>query len=346
MKILGYVGILALLAVGVAFPQVVTSPTNVTIAINALIFATMATGWNILGGYTGYISLGHIAFFGIGAYALGLVSQHFNVPGGYEPFFLLPVAGLIAAAFAVPLGIITLRTRRHVFVVLTIAMLFIGQLVATNLHDLTGGSSGMALPTPPWLGESFNIPFYYAALTVLIAAVLVSWWIRRSKFGLALLAIRDDEDRALGLGVNAGLYKLVCFVLAAFFIGMAGGIWAYFQTYIYPQFVFDPLFDISMVLMTFAGGVGTLAGPVLGALLIEPAHEYFAVKQSEPGLYLILYGALLLVIILLLPQGIVPTIRNWLLARGSRRPPAATPPAIESAPVTQHTSATRESVKR
>src|SRR5438270_8120651 len=130
MRVAGYFLALVLLIIAVVFPQVVDSPLVMTMAIFTLIYAIMTTGWNILGGYTGYISLGHAAFFGIGAYSLGLISQHFNVPGGYEPFFLLPLAGLIAAAFAVPLGIITLRTRRHVFVVLTIAMLFIGQLVA------------------------------------------------------------------------------------------------------------------------------------------------------------------------------------------------------------------------
>jgi branched-chain amino acid transport system permease protein len=223
----------------------------------------------------------------------------------------------------VPLGILTLRTRRHVFVVLTIAMLFIGQLMATNLRGLTGGSSGTSLPTPPWMGADFNPPFYYAALIVLVGCVMVCWWIGRSKFGLSLRAIRDDEDRALGLGINTGLYKLICFVLAAFFIAMAGAIWAYFQTYIYPQNVFDPLFDIAMVLMTFTGGLGTLAGPVLGALLIEPAQEYFAFTYGASGLYLILYGALFLVIILLLPQGIIPTLRVWSASWADRRSRAA-----------------------
>jgi branched-chain amino acid transport system permease protein len=319
MRIASILGAAALVVIALAFPYLFTSPLVVTVAIFTLVYGIMATGWNILGGYTGYISLGHAAFFGIGAYALALVCQHFHVPGGYEPFFLLPVAGLIAAAFAVPLGIITLRTRRHVFVVLTIAMLFIGQLLATNLRQLTNGSTGLALPAPPWMAAAFNIPYYYAALSVLVAGLLVSWWIRQSKFGLALRAIRDDEDRAVGLGVNAGLYKLVCFVLAAFFIALAGGIWSYFQTYIYPQSVFDPLFDIAMVLMTFAGGLGTLAGPVLGALLIEPAHEYFTIQYGASGLYLILYGGLFLVIILLLPQGIIPTIRAQLLLWRARR---------------------------
>lgn len=312
-------GAVGVLAVAVAFPHLGASPLVMTIAINTLIFAVMASSWNMLGGFTGYISLGHAAFFGIGAYALALVSQHFGVSGGYGTFFLLPLIGLIGAAFAVPLGIVTLRARRHVFVVLTIAMLFIGQLMATNLRGLTGGSTGLALPTPPWMGADFNPPFYYAALIVLVACVLVSLWLQYSKFGLGLRAIRDDEDRALGLGINTGVSKLVCFVLAAFFIAMAGGIWSYFQSYIYPQTVFDPLFDIAMVLMTFTGGLGTLLGPVLGALLIEPAHEYFTIQYGASGLYLILYGGLFLVIILLLPQGVIPTIRAMLAARRAKR---------------------------
>jgi branched-chain amino acid transport system permease protein len=312
-------GALVLLAAAVIFPQVVNSPLVMTMAIFTLVYAIMATGWNILGGYTGYISLGHAAFFGIGAYSLSLLSLHITVSTGYEPFFLLPVVGLIGAACAVPLGIITLRTRRHVFVVLTIAMLFIGQLLATNLRNLTNGSTGMALPTPPWMGAAFNPPFYYSTLVVLIVAIGVSWWIRQSKFGLGLRAIRDDEDRALGLGINAGVSKLVCFVIAAFFIAIAGAIYAYFVTYIYPQFVFDPLADLAMVLMVFTGGLGTVAGPVLGAFLIEPAHEYFAFTYGSSGLYLIFYGVLFLAIILLLPQGVIPSIQGWISNQQARR---------------------------
>lgn len=324
MRIAQGLGLLLVIAVAVAFPRLGASPLVMTIAVFTLVFAIMASAWNILGGFTGYISLGHASFFGIGAYALALICQHYSVPGGYEPFFLLPVVGLISASCAVPLGIITLRARRHVFVVLTIAMLFIGQLMATNLHNLTGGSTGLSFPTPPWMGANFNPPFYYAALVVLACSVAVSWWIGRSKFGLGLRAIRDDEDRALGLGINTGAYKLTCFVLAAFFIGMAGGVWGYFQSYIYPQTVFDPLFDIAMILMTFTGGLGTLAGPVLGALLIEPAHEYFTVQYGASGLYLILYGGLFLAVILLLPRGIIPSLRLLVERQRTRRSRSAT----------------------
>ena len=325
-------GILVLLAAGVVFPHVFTSPLVMTIAIFTLIYATMAAGWNILGGYTGYISLGHAAFFGVGAYSLGLICQHWQISGGYGPFYLLPVAGLIAAAIATPVGWITLRTRRHVFVVLTIAMLFIGQLLATNLENVTGGSQGLGFPTPPWLGADFNPPFYYAALITLVCTTAVSWWIRQSKFGLGLLAIRDDEDRAMGLGVPTGPSKLIVFVIAAFFIGIAGAIYGYFVTFLYPSFAFNPLDDLAMVLMTFTGGLGTLAGPIMGAFLIEPLHEYFTFEYGASGLYLILYGALFLVVILLMPLGIIPTLtglRSKWTPSWRKRPEVAPTPREE-----------------
>lgn len=330
MTALKLLGVLLVLAAGVAFPHFfMSSPLIMTMAIFTLIYATMAAGWNILGGYTGYISLGHAVFFGIGAYSLGLICQHWQVPGGYEPFYLLPVAGLIAAAFAVPLGWITLRTRRHVFVVLTIAMLFIGQLLAINLESITGGSQGIGFPIPPWLGADFNPPFYYAALITLVCTTAVSWWIRQSKFGLGLLAIRDDEDRAMGLGVPTGLSKLIVFVTAAFFIGVAGAIYGYFVTFLYPSFAFNPLDDLAMVLMTFTGGLGTLAGPIVGAFLIEPLHEYFTFEYGASGLYLILYGGLFLVVILLMPRGIVPTITG-IVSKWS--PSWTKPPEVSPAP--------------
>ena len=131
------VGLVALLLFALAFPVLFANPTVTTMAVFTLMFAGMATAWNILAGYSGYISLGHAAFFGVGAYALALMCQNWNVPGGYVPFVLLPLVGLVAAALAVPLGWIALRTRRHTFVVITIAIFFIMQLLAYNLRGLT-----------------------------------------------------------------------------------------------------------------------------------------------------------------------------------------------------------------
>ncbi|MEO9060195.1 MAG: branched-chain amino acid ABC transporter permease, partial [Ktedonobacteraceae bacterium] len=136
------------------------------------------------------------------------------------------------------------------------------------------------------------------------------WWIRNSKFGLELLAIRDDEDRAVGLGVNAGASKLIAFVLSALIVGMIGAIWAYFVESIYPATTFDPNFDVAIALMTFLGGLGTLFGPLLGALILEPTQQYFTLQYGQNGYYLIIYGALFLIIIILLPRGIIPTLTD------------------------------------
>src|SRR5258708_24446610 len=154
---------------------------------------------------------------------MALMCEDWEIPGGYTPFLFVPLAGVAACLFAVPLGGISLRTRKHTFVVITIAMFFIMQLMAFNLRSITNGSTGLNLPIPPdWGGDFFNLPFYYISLAMLLLALVVAWWIRNSKYALGLLAIRADEHRALGLAGTPGQSKLVAFVLSAFFIGMVG----------------------------------------------------------------------------------------------------------------------------
>ena len=318
----------------VVFPLVFSNPAVTTIAFFTLVFAAAGVAWNIFSGYTGYIALGHAAYFGTGCYALALMCQYWNIPGGWEPFALVPVAGLIAAVFSIPLGAIALRTRKHTFVVVTIAMFFIFQLLAYNLRSFTGGSAGLQLPIPPWSGDVYNLPFYYVILAILVLAVITSWVVRNSKYGLELLAIRDDEDRALGLGVRTTATKLSAFVLSAFFVGMTGAVWAYFLESIYPPFAFDANFDVAIALMAFLGGLGTISGPLLGALIIIPAQQYLAVVYGISGLYLVFYGALFLLVILLLPEGIVPAVSRRILARmnaGKASPVAASPTSLGTA---------------
>lgn len=320
MSIVKKIGLIALLAVFIVFPQVFSNPAVTTIAVFTLLYATATTAWNIFSGYTGYIALGHAAFFGIGSYALAIMCEEWQIPGGYIPFLLVPLAGLIAAAFSVLIGWISLRTRKHTFVVITIAIFFIMQPMAFNLRSITNGSVGLSLPIPiGWGGVFFNMPFYYVALFLLLLALGVSWWIRNSKFGLGLLAIRDDEDRALGLGVKTGPSKLTAFVISAFFVGMVGAVHAYFLESIYPAFAFDPLFDIALALMGFLGGMGTLTGPLLGAFILEPAQQYFTMQFSQNGYYLIIYGGMFLTIILLLPEGIIPTLNKYWLNWKAKR---------------------------
>lgn len=309
MKMFKALGLLVLLAFAIAFPLIFTNGEVTTIAFFTLLFAAMVTGWNILTGYTGYISLGHAAYFGLGAYALALICEHWNVAPGYGVFLFVPIAGVIAALISIPTGWVALRVRRHTFIVITIAMFFIAQLLSYNLNGITNGSTGLDLPFPlEWGGDFFNVPFYYAVLILLLFAIALSWLVRHSKYGLGLLAIRDDEDRARGLGVKTEASKLIAFVLSALVVGMAGAIWAYFIGAVYPASAFDPNFDISVALMGFLGGMGTIAGPILGALILEPLHQYLAADYSN--LYLVLYGGLFLGVLLVLPRGILPTLQE------------------------------------
>ncbi len=328
MKSARLIGTALLIMAACAFPLVFPNPAITTVAVFTVLFAAAATAWNIFSGYTGYIALGHAAYFGVGSYAIALMSQGWKVPGGFAPFLLVPLAGIAAAIFAVPLGWIALRTRRHAFIVITIATFFIMQLMAFNLRAITNGSAGMSLPLPPptWTGNAFNLPFYYGALVILLLALVVSWWVRSSKYGLGLLAIRDDEDRALGLGVRTGPFKLIAFVLSAFFVGMVGALHAYFIGSIFPAFAFDALFDVIVALMSFLGGLGTLSGPILGAVILEPTQQYFTLQFSNNGYYLVIYGVLFLVIILLLPEGIVPTLQKYWMKLSARRSQAAERP--------------------
>ncbi len=296
------------------FPLVFSNPTTTSIAVFTLIFMVSASAWNMFAGNSGYIALGHAVYFGCGAYALTLLANHLGFAAGWGVFALVPVAGIVAGLIAVPTGLIALRARRHTFVVITIAFMFIFQLAAFNLA-FTGGSSGLQPPTPLWSVTSYNDNFYYVTAVVLLATVMLTWLVRRSRFGLQLLAIRDDEERARGLGVRVGRVKLSAFVMSAIPVGMAGGIYAYFLGQIFPQFAFDPLFDLSIALMAFLGGLGTVVGPLLGALVLESLQQYFTVQYGASQAYLIIYGALFLVVVLVLPRGVIPSleelIRRW-----------------------------------
>ena len=319
----GKVGaLLVLLIAAIVLPFLSPDATITSIGFFALLYAGAAIAWNLYSGYTGYISLGHATFYGLGTYTLAILCERWNIPGGYIPFLLLPVRGLVAALFAVPLGWIALRTTQIGFAVITLSYVLIFQLIADNLSGITGGSQGIFFPFPSWSGDSYNFPFYFVALVLVVLALAVSWWIRNSKYGLGLLAIRDDENRALGLGVKIGRDKLIAFVVSAFFIGMLGGLGSYFQGSISPSFAFSPAFDITVALMVLFGGAGTLAGPILGALLLEPLQQYVTLQNNIRGLDLVLFGGILLVILLWLPDGVIPAGRRrwttWMNARKAK----------------------------
>lgn len=312
MKNIKTLGVLALLAFALVFPLLFSNPAVTTIAVFTLIFAGAAVGWNVFSGYTGYISLGHATFYGLGAYILTILCQKWNIPGGFLPLFLLPVIGLVTGFCSLPLGWIALKTRRYVFIVISIAIFALSAQFPNLLSGLITGMSEQSLPIPSWSWDTYNLPFYYTALVLLLLALSVSWYIRYSKYGLSLLAIRDDEDRAQGLGVKVGPYKLGVYMISAIFVGMAGAMNAYFLGFVSPASAFDRSINIAIPLAAFLGGLGTLSGPLIGALMEVPLQQYLTVQFGKQGWDLVLYGVFFLLIIFVLPEGIIPALlRRW-----------------------------------
>lgn len=311
-----------------AFPLIFQNPAVTSIAVFTMIFLVAACGWNIFSGYSGYISIGHAAYYGIGQYTVALIVMHAKIAAGWDTFTLLPVAGVACAIVAVPVGFLLLRVRKHTFIILTVAVMFVLQLLAFNFSWWTNGSGGLELPSPTWQGSYFNEPFYYVGLAGAVVACAVSWWVRQSKYGLGLLSIRDDEDRARGLGIRVTRTKLIAYVMSAFFVGIAGGLYAPFVGSVYPQFGFDPNFDLAVAVLVFVGGIGTLSGPVIGALLLIPLQQYFYLQFGSANLFLIAYGVLFILILRLLPAGIAPSVtqlgRHIVVARRHAR--SAAPP--------------------
>jgi branched-chain amino acid transport system permease protein len=304
------------------------------VGVLVLMYVGAAVAWNIFSGFTGYISLGAAVFFGVGVYTVALFTKHLNLVGGVV-FAFYPLGGLVAAAVAVPFGLIALRVRRHTFVVVTIAVFFIFQLMATNF-SWTGGAAGLIPPFVNWDAATYYNPFYYTTLLIAVASAVLAWAIWGSRFGLQLRAIRDDEDRARGLGVRTMRVKLAAFVISAFIIGTLGGMWFYFQSDALPQYAFNPFFDLTVALMAFLGGFGTLSGPIFGALLLEPylgwAQQLLSASVLPwPLSWLtnayaaqIVLGVLFLAVIILMPRGILPTVGEKLTAiRASRQRRAA-----------------------
>lgn len=286
------------------------------LGFNVLLSATTATSWNIMGGYTGYKSLGHAAFFGLGAYAVAIAANQL----GWSPLLSAPVLALGVAVVALLLGWIMLRTSGSAFVIATIAMLLIFRLLASNLKEITNGSPGLSQPIPPWPPAFSRMPFYYYMLVVLIIVLLVSAYIRRSRFGLGLLAIRDDEGKAEMVGVNTTLYKVIAFGTSAYFVALGGGIWSYSAVHISPPFAFDILISVDMILMTMLGGLGTLWGPVLGAFILVPLADIILFSNfGSSQIHIAIFGGLMLLIILFLPRGILPTLQERLERRRAPR---------------------------
>ena len=207
---------------------------------------------------------------------------------------------------------IALRTRGPSFVIMTIAFLFLLQIVATNWRSLTGGTAGITPPLPMWNIAYQNWPFYYVLAGLLGLSLLMSWRIRRTKFGMGLVAMREDEDKAATVGVNTPVYKLLGFVASAVFVGMAGAVYGYYLAFMDPIGMFNILLSVQILLSMLLGGRGTLFGPVLGAFLIEPLNEWSNNNLGGGNARLLIFGGLMALVVIFLPRGIIPTTRTYI----------------------------------
>ncbi len=297
--------IVALLALPLLRP--VIGPYNYVMTIGSLVlmWVAMASSWNILGGYAGYISLGHSVFMGVGGYFTGVLLFYHDI----SPFFTAIFGGLAAVTLGFLAGFITLRTRGPSFIISTIALLFMFLLLFDNI-DYFGGTAGLPLPSPPFPKEWLRTPFYYAMLVAAMGAVWLSYRVAHSKFGMGLRAIAEDEVKAEVAGVPTRLYKILAFALSAFWIGVVGGIYGYSIAFVRPTVFFTVAISAQMVLMVIIGGKGSVAGPVLGAVLIYAINEVSLIVFGATELNIVVQGGLLVAVLLFFPLGIVGTLRK------------------------------------
>jgi branched-chain amino acid transport system permease protein len=272
------------------------------------VYTTAGLGWNLLGGMTGQVSFGFAVFFGLGAYTTALFMQF-----GHSPYFGFVGAAAMAMVASFFIGLPTFRLRGPYFVIATIGVTEAVRVIMNNL-EITGGASGYRISE----AKPFNpLEHYYTAILAVALGVFVSTIITNSKFGLALRAIKQDQDAAADLGVNPYTSKLWVHAIAAGLTGIAGGIYARRAGFFYPGDVFAFQTGIYILLMPVIGGIGTVWGPVLGGIVFVIVEEQISV--NFPNFHLLIYGLLLIIIILLEPDGLLGLLRRlFRLLRGKR----------------------------
>lgn len=263
-----------------------------------LMFAVMASAWNIIGGYTGYASFGNVVFFGVGAYLTAILMEKAGLP-----FYLAyPAAGLGAASFAVLIGLPVLRLRGHYFAIATLGVAEAMKALVQNL-DITEGNAGIYLPMLDMSVRHQYWFFYYMMLATLVLTLGFTYFMLRAKFGYSLIAIRENELAADSAGINTTLAKTLAFAMSGFFTGLAGGVYAYQQAFIQPGPVFSVEMTVKMIVMAVFGGMGKLFGPLIGAVSIEVISEtlsnYFLVAHT------LFFGVLVIMAIVFTPRGMI-----------------------------------------
>jgi branched-chain amino acid transport system permease protein len=293
------------LAVALLLPVFVDA-SHLNLAILVLMAAQLGVSWNIVGGYAGQVSLGHAAFYGLGAYTSTLLLVKF----GINPWFGVFAGGAAAAALSLAFGWSCFRLKGHYFAMATIAVAELVQIFFTE-WEWGGAAVGLYVPMGKtgwaWMNFATKLPYYWLALGLLLATLAVNFWIERSYLGYYLRAIKDEPDAARSIGVNIARYKQVALSVSAFFTALGGSLYAQKELYIDPNSVLSTALSIKMALVSILGGVGTLFGPVIGSLVLTSIEEFtrIAFGGSGRGTDTIIYAILIIAVAVFYPSGLV-----------------------------------------
>src|SRR6516164_903986 len=295
-----------LLALIVAYPLVLSTPFEQRLGALVLLYAIAASSWNIVGGYAGQVSVGHVVFFGCGAYPAMGAYAHF----GLSPLVGLPAGIVLAVTIAAVIGVPTLRLSGHYFSMATIAVAELIRLVVTNTNYL-GAAVGLSGPPVPRnvFDVSFisALPYYYLFLVILAITLLITWWMANSRMGFYLRAIKDSERAARSLGVPASRAKLHAYMLSAGLTSVAGALYAMMFGFVDPESGLGILISVKMLIMAALGGAGLLFGPLVGAAILVPLEELSnsLLGGQGAGLTFVVYGAIIVLIARFQPGGIL-----------------------------------------
>lgn len=314
--------ILVFAAVLAPLPALLTSDFWLAWATMALFYAYLGQAWNILGGYGGQFSFGHALFFGTGTYATAVLQIQFGINAWAGFFAAALFAGLVGAG----VGWLVFRygLRGSYFALVTLAFAEVFRILA-NALPFTGRGVGLLVPLKPGIADmqfTSKAGFYWLVLLLVVAALLITWWIERSRFGAQLIAVRENEDAARALGVNALNTKLKAIMLSGALSGTAGAVYVQLFLYIDPGLAYGPTMSVEALLVPIVGGLGTLFGPILGAFALHTIAEIGRLVFGEaPGINLVVYGVLLTVMVLFMPNGLFGLGRTSIrrLLAGSRR---------------------------
>jgi len=293
-------------AIAIAYPLLLSSPFQQRLGALVLLYAIAASAWNIVGGYAGQVSVGHVVFFGCGAYAaMGSYAKF-----GLSPLFGIPGGIVLAVALAAIIGVPTLRLSGHYFSMATIAVAETMRLIVTNT-DWLGAAVGLSGPTVPRnifdLSFLSSLPYYYLFLAILVITLLITWWMTNSRMGFYLRAIKDSERAARSLGAPASRTKLYAYMLSAALTSVAGALYAMMFGFVDPESGFGILISVKILIMAALGGAGLLFGPLVGAAILVPLEEISNswLGGKGAGLTFVLYGAIIVVIARFQPGGLL-----------------------------------------